>query len=98
MEIIVSSRHKHCQDCIKVLGKPYDEVHAFLDQYFAKLGPLKHRQELHHKHGIAMVRAKFGDEAAKAAEIHIREDFLGYLPEDSHDVYLWMHGQHSLIF
>lgn len=88
----MSSLNKHRQDCYEKLGKPFDEVHIFLDQYFNKLGPEKHRQELHHKHGIAMVRAKFGDEAAKAAEIHIREDFFGFLPEDSHDVYLWMKG------
>ena len=89
----MSSLHKHCSDCIAALGKPYKEVHVFLDQYFKTLGPEKHREELHHINGIAMVRAKFGDEAARAAEIHIREDFFGLLPEDANDVRMWMKGK-----
>jgi hypothetical protein len=89
----MASFQEHCSDCERELGKPYPEVHRFLDQYFSTLGPEKHRQQLHHKNGIAMVRAKFGDEAAKAAEIHIRKDFYGLLPEDSNDVELWFHGK-----
>jgi len=90
----MSSFKKHCEDCAKALGNPWPEVHKFLDQYAGKVpGELaNHRVELHHKNGIAMVRAKWGDEAAKAAEIHIREDFMGELPEDGGDVKLWLRG------
>ena len=82
----------HCAECEQKLGRPYPEVHRFLDQFFKMLGPDKHRQELHHRNGIAMVRAKWGDDAAKAAELHIRSDFGGYLPEDVTDVILWFRG------
>ena len=88
----MSSLHKHCSDCIRKIGKPYKEVHEFLDQYFKTDGPEYHRQRLHHQYGIELVREKFGDEAAKAAEIHIREDFFGLLPPDADHVRMWMEG------
>ncbi|MDI6839264.1 MAG: hypothetical protein QMD71_00140 [bacterium] len=34
----------------------------------------RHRKFRHHKEGIEQVRKMWGDEAAKAAEIHIRTD------------------------
>lgn len=70
---------EHCEDCVRALGKPYREVHLWLDELFKVLGP-KHRDVRHHTGGVEEVRKRWGDEAAKAAEIHIRKDCIGYLP------------------
>jgi len=69
----------HCEECVRKLGKPFEEVHKWLDEFFmAKWLPLlkktRHRQFRHHKEGIEQVRKMWGNEAAKAAEIHIRAD------------------------
>ena len=69
----------HCNDCKIALGKDYAVVHRWLDALWPKLGP-KHRSARHHDVGVEQVRQMWGDEAAKAAEIHIRKDFLGHLP------------------
>jgi hypothetical protein len=73
---------KHCQDCIKELGKDYAEIHLWLDE-FAKKYPVAqygvyHRGFRHNKDGVELVRAAWGDKAARAAEIHILED-MGYI-------------------
>jgi len=75
----MSTFKEHCDDCVKELGKPYKEVHLWLDEFFRKVGP-KHRSIRHHEEGIEEVRKKWGDEAAKAAEIHIRSDCYGNIP------------------
>ena len=69
----------HCRDCKEALGKDFAVVHRWLDELFGVLGP-KHRSARHHKDGVEKVRQMWGDEAAKAAEIHIRRDFIGHLP------------------
>ena len=73
---------EHCKDCVEAgLSRDWDVVHHWLDEYAKIYWPWKgHRIHRHHKEGIEEVRAKWGDEAAKAAEIHIRKDFDGYLP------------------
>lgn len=84
--------HKeHCADCLKELGNEWSEVHKWLDELFAVLGE-KHRDVRHHKKGIEIIRKKWGDEAARAAEIHIARDFCGFIPEDEMDVQKWMLG------
>jgi len=69
------NRAEHCKECRKKLGKTWDCVHAWLDEsarsYFPWVG---HRQVRHHKEGVERVRQKWGDEAAKAAELHIISD------------------------
>ena len=72
----------HCQDCIEKLGKPYEEVHKWLDEFMGdETVPLiertRHRKYRHNKEGIEQVRKMWGDEAARAAEIHIRKDLSG---------------------
>ena len=69
----------HIEDCKKVIGKPYRRVHEFLDQY-AELFPVfvfteYHRGFLHNKYGIEVVKAMWGPEAEKAAQIHIVRDY-----------------------
>ena len=57
------------------MGKPWEEVHRWLDatarDYFPWIG---HRQIRHHKDGVEMIRRKMGDEAARAAVMHIISD------------------------
>lgn len=73
------SFEKHCADCVNELGKPYEAVHLWLDELFKRFGPA-HRAIRHNSKGIEKVRRHWGDEAAKAAEIHIIAD-EGRVPE-----------------
>ena len=66
---------EHSATCQKHLGRAFEEVHAFLDHFFPKYG-MSHRQILHHRLGIELVSAQFGEEARAAAELHIIEDLL----------------------
>ena len=70
---------QHCNECVEKLGKPYEEVHKWLDEFMnADFLPLlkktRHRQFRHHQAGMEEIRKLFGDDAVKAAEIHIRAD------------------------
>ena len=64
---------EHCADCQKLLGQPFEEVHAFLDQFFPIYG-LGHRRLLHHQRGVELIVKKFGEAARSAAELHILRD------------------------
>ena len=75
----MASRQEHCKDCLNELGDEFGYVHDYLDELFVKLGP-KHRSVRHHMEGIEEIRQKWGDEAGKAAEIHVRKDWYGKLP------------------
>jgi hypothetical protein len=62
---------EHMNDCKKLLGHPWEQVHKFLDQY-AEVFPVVifaeyHRGFLHNRYGIEVVRAMWGLEAEKAA-------------------------------
>ena len=70
----------HAKSCEDALGKPYTEVHDFLDQYSERF-PREQRKVYHHRQGLARVAERFGAEAAKAARIHVVED-VGFVPED----------------
>ena len=66
----MSSLSQHCQDCEKKLGKPFREIHRWLDAFASpKRGylNLNHRRYRHHIDGIEEVRKIYGDEAAEAA-------------------------------
>jgi len=66
---------EHCKDCQEALGKSWDVVHHWLDEYAKIYWPsMIHRVHRHHKEGVEEVRKKWGDEAAEAAEIHILKD------------------------
>ena len=82
---------EHCLKCQQILGEPFPEVHLWLDEYFGQ-SPYgtRHRYLRHHRQGIEEIRKKWGDRAAMAAEIHIRQDLEtdGWpsdkpIPEDS---------------
>lgn len=75
-------REEHEAECVRELGNPFTEVHLYLDQFFKERGP-RHRSKLHHKRGIELVRQQFGEEAAKAATLHILSDLaLEGFPRD----------------
>ena len=63
----------HCQDCMKELGEDFKYVHEWMDELFKYLGP-EHRDYRHNQRGVEEVRRRWGDKAAKAAEIHLRRD------------------------
>jgi hypothetical protein len=75
-------REEHEAECVEKLGRPFTEVHVYLDHFYPEYG-FKHRCKLHHKVGIELVRQQWGDEAAVAAKLHILSDLAieGY-PSD----------------
>jgi hypothetical protein len=66
----------HCQDCLKELGEDFRHVHEWLDELFKYAG-VEHRDYRHNQKGVGEVRRRWGDKAAKAAEIHLRRDAEG---------------------
>lgn len=74
----MASFEQHCQGCIDELGQPFEQVHRWLDAFFPVYG-FDHRPERHHAAGVEEVRQLWGDQAAAAAENHIRMDY-GYIP------------------
>ena len=78
----MASRAQHCKECEDKLGKPFDEVHRWLDGLASpKAGylNLNHRRYRHHFEALDEVRKLFGDEAVEAAKLHIITDF-GRIP------------------
>lgn len=75
----------HCRECEEKLGKSWAVVHRWLDHFSYQTWPSDfHRIHRHHLAGVEEVRHKWGDEASKAAELHILSDFkqvgLDYIP------------------
>jgi hypothetical protein len=66
---------EHCAETTAVLGKPFEEVHRWLDE-FAGQPPygMRHRNLRHHLAGIDSVRKLWGEQAATAARWHIIAD------------------------
>ena len=78
----MASKAEHCRECMEKLGNPYEEVHAWLDGLASpKRGYLNinHRRYRHHLEALEEVRKLFGEDAVKAAEMHIITDF-GRIP------------------
>jgi hypothetical protein len=69
----MASLEQHKRDCIQFLGSDFEEVHRWLDEFFAQFGP-QHRFVRHHDLGIREARDKFGERAGTAALIHILRD------------------------
>lgn len=76
----MATYNEHCQECIEKLGQPFGPVHKWLDELQPTLGP-QHRAIRHNEKGIMKVRRLFGDEAAKAARLHIERDEGGFEKE-----------------
>ena len=79
----MANRETHIEDCMRLLGAPFDKVHAWLDQWAAKYPPSTHleyhRKFLHHKNGVEKCKELFGDLGEKAAKIHIIRDVELYV-------------------
>lgn len=76
----------HCQECVEKLSQPFREVNLWLDEFARNYSPherYKHRKFRHHKEGIEEARRLFGDEGARAAELHILSDNGGWIPNKS---------------
>jgi hypothetical protein len=69
------SFEQHCAETMSALGKPFEEVHLWLDEFAGKPPyGMRHRKLRHHAAGIEQVRKLWGDQAAKAARLHIIAD------------------------
>jgi hypothetical protein len=66
---------EHCKESITLFGKPYEEVHIWLDEFQKAPGVgMRHRKYRHHEAGIREITRVFGEEAGKAARQHIISD------------------------
>lgn len=68
-------RQEHEERCIEFFGKPFTEVHQFLDQHVFALGLDGHRRVLHNPEGVGLVVEKFGEDARCPALLHLYDDF-----------------------
>ncbi len=72
---IMASIEQHSEDCYNILGQHWIEVHQWLDEFAKIYFPYQiHRIHRHHKEGVEECRKKFGNDASKAAMIHILTD------------------------
>ena len=66
---------KHCEESNALFGKPYEEVHRWLDEFAGAPGiGMKHRRFRHHEEGIREITRLFGKDAGKVARQHIISD------------------------
>jgi hypothetical protein len=76
------SLKQHLRSDERYLGKGFPEVHKLLDQFahYPNMEFLsRHRKFLHHKEGIEYIGMRWGEEAKKSAEQHVRDD-CGHIP------------------
>ena len=80
----------HCDDCLQKLGKPFPEVHKWLDACYRPGMGLEHRDIRHNLEGIEEIRKMFGDEAVEAAKLHIFLDWAydPIIPKNKEDAAL----------
>lgn len=74
----MAKRKTHNEDCERLLGKPFEHVHAWLDEYVKKY-PIRihleyHRKFRHHAEGVKHIKKEWGFYAETAAKIHIVRD------------------------
>ena len=76
----MSTKEEHCKDCMDLLGKEFEAIHRWLDGVAHRYWPwMGHRAWRHHAEAVETIREFLGEEAATAAEIHIKAD-LGTVP------------------
>ena len=72
-------KEQHAEDCERLLGEPFWEVHNYLDELAKKWPPNKygawHRGYRHNKTGVKYCLHRWGEKAAMAAKIHIVRDW-----------------------
>ena len=71
----MSKFEDHCQESIALFGKPYEEVHYWLDKFQGtEKYRMRHRRVRHHEAGIQEAIRLFGEEAGAVARQHIISD------------------------
>ena len=66
---------QHCTETTAALGKPFEDVHRWLDEFAGKPHyGMRHRKLRHHLAGIEQARKLWGDLAATAARLRIMAD------------------------
>ncbi|OGD56349.1 hypothetical protein A2V71_01365 [Candidatus Berkelbacteria bacterium RBG_13_40_8] len=74
----------HEARCLQLLGKPFTEIHVWLDRHqdFEKHPFVSddHRVIHHHFEGLQQIRDEFVSWAILPALAHIMDDCLGYIP------------------
>ena len=65
---------EHCDESSRLFGKPFKQVHLWLDKFFSTPLGARHRRKRHHLAGIEEVRRRWGDQAAEVAKRHIISD------------------------
>lgn len=88
---------EHCAECREKLGKDWWVVHRYLDYYAHLTFPSdRHRIHRHNQVGVEECRRRWGDQAAKAAELHILADVKAYgmdhVPNMAEAERLWAEG------
>lgn len=86
---------EHESQSLKVLGRPFTEIHEWIDQYYKMVDNVAHRVVLHHRNGIELGVTLFGESARKALELHVRDDFE-FIPDTPEDVAQMMRDQDFL--
>lgn len=75
----MSEQGVHEKDCLILLKSKHSKVHEFLDQFVSRYPPTKyaeyHRSFLHNSYGVKIIRGTFGEEAYKAALVHLYRDW-----------------------
>ncbi|WP_338667346.1 hypothetical protein [Pseudodesulfovibrio methanolicus] len=65
----------HINSTYKQIGQDFRQIHIEIDKYFVHFRSSLHWVILHHQLGIELLVERFGEEARRSAEIHIRDDF-----------------------
>ncbi|MDD2714974.1 MAG: hypothetical protein PHW04_03650 [Candidatus Wallbacteria bacterium] len=67
--------NEHCQESLRLFGKPWTELHQWLDEFAGVPGVgFRHRRFRHHEAGIRTAVIIFGPEAESPARRHIMSD------------------------
>ena len=72
---------QHRDRCFSILGQSYHEVHKYIDRFYAKFS-IDHRCILHHRLGIELIGRSLGKDKIPVAELHIKDDTNGVIPEN----------------
>lgn len=72
----------HKEDCMRLLGEEFEEVHLWLDEFARVWKPEKyleyHRQFRHNQEGLDDIVELFGERGLLAAKIHFIRDTEEY--------------------
>jgi hypothetical protein len=77
----MASRKEHNRECLEKLGNEWNCVNKWIDECGNKVNfegvaclDINHHWYRHHKEGVEEVRKMWGEDAARAAKLHILRD------------------------